>query len=409
MTIPNSLVLGLDAWYKQVPPAEDAALICAEAFALPVFGDSFQLSSKLPQREDLPPRGQKLTGEAKDKLAAVLAESRAALDVLHSIPPAARSRYPIDLKQGALTLLPHLGKSKGAINLLGAEALLYSANGQPDNAVQSLEAAGRVTESLGEEPLLISHLVRIAEWAIIISRVERILNETALSDAQLAQLQKALAPAERPASLARVLAGERAFGLSIFIDQNAQRQMFSSAATGTTMSVQNLSMSAGLTLLKVTGLFQKDKAFFLDVMSTNVAAAELDYSERLKRGQQAASLAASSHFCIFSRMLLPALSKVFLRDAEHIARLRVAQTAVAIERYCLAHGNALPASLDQLVPNCLDYPLLDPIDDQPLRFKKTNRSYVVYSIGVDGNDDGGLEPNPKQSSAPHDVTFVVER
>ena len=36
--------------------------------------------------------------------------------------------------------------------------------------------------------------------------------------------------------------------------------------------------------------------------------------------------------------------------ARQNSRLRVAQTALAIERFRLAHTNALPASLDDLVP-----------------------------------------------------------
>ena len=52
----------------------------------------------------------------------------------------------------------------------------------------------------------------------------------------------------------------------------------------------------------------------------------------------------------------------------------------------------------------------DPFDGRPLRYKKLEKGYVVYSIGPDGVDDGGLEKAPADPDAdPPDITFTVER
>jgi hypothetical protein len=51
----------------------------------------------------------------------------------------------------------------------------------------------------------------------------------------------------------------------------------------------------------------------------------------------------------------------------------------------------------------------DPYDGKPLRFKRLSAGYVVYSIGSDGRDDGGLERNPKNPGTGSDITFIVER
>ena len=166
-----------------------------------------------------------------------------------------------------------------------------------------------------------------------------------------------------------------------------------------------------VSLLKSTGYFQKDKAFYLDVMATNIAAAELPYPARFKRGQQAATVMQTtpSRFYIVSRMLLPKLTIIHIREADHTARIRVAQTALAVERFRRAHNESLPASLGELVPAYLNAVPLDPIDGQKLRFKKLAKGYVIYSIGSDGRDDGGAEPDPQNRSAPPDITFIVER
>jgi hypothetical protein len=71
-----------------------------------------------------------------------------------------------------------------------------------------------------------------------------------------------------------------------------------------------------------------------------------------------------------------------------------------MERYRLANG-VLPDSLGDLVPRFVDVVPADPYDGRPLRYQKLTKGYVVYSVGEDGNDDGGDEKK--------DITFTVER
>lgn len=70
-------------------------------------------------------------------------------------------------------------------------------------------------------------------------------------------------------------------------------------------------------------------------------------------------------------------------------------TAIALKRYQLRHGE-YPASLDALVPEFLLSIPLDPVDGKPLRYHpNTDGTYLLYSIGTNGKDDGGnpsLEP-----------------
>jgi len=63
------------------------------------------------------------------------------------------------------------------------------------------------------------------------------------------------------------------------------------------------------------------------------------------------------------------------------------------------------------VPAYLEAVPKDPFDDKELRYKKLETGFVVYSIGEDGNDDGGKErPRKKpRPSGPVDVTFIIQR
>jgi hypothetical protein len=110
---------------------------------------------------------------------------------------------------------------------------------------------------------------------------------------------------------------------------------------------------------------------------------------------------------IFSRLLLPP-ARVQFRDADHVARVRVAVAALAVERFRLAHTNALPETLEQLAPTCCKAMPADPFDGRPLRYKTHGASYVVYSVGSDGQDEGGVVWDSNYLKVPGDVSFVVK-
>ena len=51
----------------------------------------------------------------------------------------------------------------------------------------------------------------------------------------------------------------------------------------------------------------------------------------------------------------------------------------------------------------------DPFNAQPLRFKKLPRGYVIYSVGRNDVDDGGVERTNSSATTNHDVTFSIRR
>jgi hypothetical protein len=404
----------LDAWYQSVPESRNAASVVIKANAQPGFANASNLNAVLDEKSWTPTRTQLFDAKSKTEVSALLATNQALLNLLHSVIGLTNSRYPIDLTQGMNTLLPDLAKIKSSVRLLTAEALFETSNGDTDKAIPSLRAAGGVADSAAPEPLLISQLARYASWAIISKRTELILNASHLSDQQLAELQVLVSNAERTDSLARALAGERALHLPVFM--SSRDQAFAYAFCGAPWSSppttkDRLRASFIMGLLKSTGILHKDKAFYLDIMATNIAAAEAPFPERLTLALQAnaAALSPPSRLLIFSRILLPSFAKAFQRDAEHTARIRTSKTVIAVERFRLAHSGNLPATLSDLVPAYLSSVPSDPFDGQPLRYKRLAPGYVVYSIGSDMRDDGGIEGDPNKPTSASDITFTIQR
>jgi len=83
------------------------------------------------------------------------------------------------------------------------------------------------------------------------------------------------------------------------------------------------------------------------------------------------------------------------------AAREAAITAIALKRYQLKHGN-FPADLTALVPEFVSAIPRDPVDGQPLRYRRNaDGTFLLYSVGENGKDDGGdpsLEKGVQSSS-----------
>jgi hypothetical protein len=88
--------------------------------------------------------------------------------------------------------------------------------------------------------------------------------------------------------------------------------------------------------------------------------------------------------------------------ARATARNRCAIAGVAAERYRLRHGE-LPEELDQLVGEFLPEVPEDPFDGGPLRYIRRDGEAVIYSIGPNEVDEGGLPETEDEREA--DVVF----
>ena len=72
-----------------------------------------------------------------------------------------------------------------------------------------------------------------------------------------------------------------------------------------------------------------------------------------------------------------------------IALVRAARVAVAIERHRRDNAGQLPTALTALAPRYLAMLPIDPFSGEPMHFAATTDGYVVYSVGANGQDDGG--------------------
>jgi len=109
---------------------------------------------------------------------------------------------------------------------------------------------------------------------------------------------------------------------------------------------------------------------------------------------------------IVMSFLVPAVGKLCAAEDQCVLHRAGFYAVLAAERFQRQTGS-YPASWDDLIARgLLSAPPSDPFSGQTLRYKllaapdDQNRAYWVYSVGVDGADDGGNEA-PRRYGALH--------
>jgi len=399
----------LDAWYTIPESAENAADTFIDSFSRYEKWEEEEKRKLLPivGEAELPLRTEPLTEETKALVTQYLADNQQALELLHKGAAMEHSRYPVDLSKGFEALMPDLSNIRSGAFLLKLEAILHAENGKPEKVVDSIESTFGLARSLSKDPIFISQLVRIACQALAVSALEHTINRTEFTDEQLVDLSQTLINAEDPSAMFRAFAGERCMGVSILKMPAAKIPSMLSIANNRPHLLGVLAIS----LYRFAGLADMDAIIYLDLMNDYMKAIQLPPQQRQEAADAVdARFDKTSRIHVLLHVIMPALSRATTIDVRNIAQLHTALAGIAVQRYRLATDN-LPDTLAELTPTYLDAVPKDPFDGEELRYKKLETGFVVYSIGEDGNDDGGKEKPRKRTRppAPADVTFIVLR
>ena len=155
----------------------------------------------------------------------------------------------------------------------------------------------------------------------------------------------------------------------------------------------------GTTVLRIgelSGWQDADRMRYLGFMDEMIAASRLPPLEsREAMARIEARLDSLSLIPRYSDVILPALTRAADTVARDEATRQSALTAIAVERYRNVYGHA-PDALSDLLPSFLGAVPEDPYDGEPLRYRLTDNGYVIYSVGENQRDDGGVERTQRQ-------------
>ncbi len=394
----------LDAWYAWPATGQNAAdwVLGAEDCCqkLPPE-DSRRLEQFISRGSEGSGPTEPLPDDLKALLQQHIGNNAQALALLHEVAAVAEGRYPVDLSKGPAASLSHITSVRDSIVLLCLEAAECAEHQDPNGAARAIEATLAVARSVDKEPMLISHSVRMwgsvwAGWAL-----ERALRQVEFTEGQLVRLHGMFGGIQEGDGLRRALVGNRCVWLSAF-------------EKPTSLHPQTFDRMPPLPVLEVydaLGLSAREGALFLDYAEECLRIAGLSAFQRqdaIKRVE--ARYLRRRDTLLLSRVGL--MSGQMRQEARVVAWLEVTATALAVERYRLGRER-LPDALGQLVPDYLAVVPEDPFDGMPLRYRRMERGFVVYSVGENGQDDGGkdapLAARRKSAAHAYDITFTVER
>ncbi len=385
-------------WEKSRPKvaeADDAAPFYKAALALrrrPTDTDVAELGNRL---RDPSNREGPLPGDLVGEIEQVLGDNALALEMVDRGSALPQCAYDFGLSAGIGGMLPQLGEVRDLAWVLRLRTKYLARQGRTDEAVESLVSNLRMLRMFERQPILITHLVKIACAALCVGAVPAVLEARPSSKQDLAELESALAEADLSKGMDRVWVFERVYALEI---------------------KRNLIGGRGISLPGRPALPEAaPRASFLgrpflrlmvaDLLRTYDGYAEAcrrDWPEALDR-VRAVSRRRRGVLGLFSKMLAPSYEKAFVLTGRIIGQVRSAQVAVMVERYRLAKGK-LPASLEELRAFVGAGLPADPFTGGELVYRVDEGGYAVYSVSDDKVDDGGPEKAPRK-----DFGVVVRR
>lgn len=336
-----------------------------------------------------------LTSEEKTTLEKFLNEKEEAISLLDRAMAYKKCRFPINYEEGYNAEFPHLKYMRKCARLLALESLCQAKKGDVESAVDTSLKIMKISESLSFEPTLISQLVKIAIGGIMINSLEKILSEGNISIRTLEELIDVLEIYREDMSKWLKLAyiGERC----LFIETFQKLEYFFPKDTDIDPEKLKYVMNSRF--------FKSDLLYGIKIFGELISFTELPMNEAVNKSNVLAievALQAEEamdgmpfkawKLCelhIFSAMLLPALNKTFITLARNDARIQQTIIVSALKLYKIQYGE-YPQNISDISPAIISSLPKDPFTSEDFIYRKQYRSFILYSVGENLEDEGGI-------------------
>lgn len=369
-----------------IPDRENSALQVQAAKQLlpadwPSWPPEFEegLNNHPPTEELTPKQVATLRAELR-RASAALAEARKLVDM-----PSGRLAidWSGDVDKPLDQLIQYGGRP--VTRLLEFDALLRAQEETLDGALTSCRAALNAGRSIADEHTLIAQLIRIACRVGALLRIERVLNQGEPSEKALAALQLLLEEDAEQPLLRYATLGERVYQDWYMQAVQEGRKKADEVAAIDLHGVGERFLRDAKDEMQ-PGSVKRIRAALLRLATQCVAISRLPIEDQRPRIE--ALTATTREMPKSVQLNWMSFEKVAGACRRSVAEMRCAVVAVALERYRQKHRR-WPAELGELVPAPLPKVPLDAMDGRPLRYRRLADGVVVYSVGLDGTDDGG--------------------
>lgn len=336
---------------------------------------------------------------ASGEVTAILERHAATLDLLRRASDKPGCQFDRDWSQPSIDmLLPEIQEMRQAARLLTLAARRAAADGDGALSLADIIRIHRLGLHAASEPVLVSGLVGQAIDAVAIQTLADVLPRLDKDDLALLDTDAMRDFVETPIRYQRAFLGEEAFGLATLGDLADRAKGMETLEILRSVSDEptRFAFDGPFSLLYRCFMLPADIAGYRDVMrryqaviGSTMHSKPKTYPTILKETAGIEEQLKSRRAGVFASLLAPALSGVIKSQSKGEALHDVAGVLVAATRARLA-GTSLA---DSLVPEALPALPDDPFTtDKPLLANRADDGWVVFSVGPDGEDDGGPQP-----------------
>ncbi len=372
-------------------PDDNAARLYRQAFA------ALAADKQLGEAES--PFKDPLTADvASPEVSAILERHAATLDLLRRATDKLGCRFDRDWSRLSFDmLLPEVVEMRLVARLLTLAARREAAAGDVRQALDDVVRIHHVGLHVAGEPTLVSGLVGQAIDALALMTLADVLPRLGTGDLPLLDAERFWDFVATPITYQRAFWGDEAIGLATLGDLAAGVDGMSALELLRSISVpvrpMRQAFDGPFSFLYRCFMLPADIAGyrsvmgrFRDLVGQMQESALPRFPTIAKQTARIEDAITSRRPGIFSVMLTPSLVAMITSQVRGRALHDVAEVLVAMTRARLA-GTSIAESLP---PETLAALPADPFTaDEPLLAKRSVDGWVVYSVGPDGEDDGG--------------------
>lgn len=325
-----------------------------------------------------------------DDVRVAIAENAGLLEELHKAikNPAPNGGFRTDY---FISPTPWLLARNAAIWLV-SEALLKLHEGRPAEALESIKAIVSLTDLHREEYALVSQMTRvaIADWGLGLTW--EALQASNWNDEQLLGLQKAWEGFDFLEAVERGMVGERCIGKEAIVRMARENPAVQARLSNSFYGTNVLDADLRFRLHHLQSYVEQTRALRAGTAWSKVSVSLDELNLRINSLTNSPDRLRHLMTLVATPNYKPAVAK----SAKIETQRRIAITAIALERHERTN-NKYPPNLEVLVPQYISKIPNDCMNGQPLQYRTNgDTSFVLYSVGEDGRDNGG-DPTPTVS------------
>jgi len=373
-----------------IPDSENAAL---------VYQKVFDLMDK--NKEDIQDKFRDLhsysdiarwTEEQKEEMSLFIEKNKEIYELLEKATSMSKCRFPINYEKLPDLNLFHLSKLTTCACLLSVRATVEAKKENIEKSLNTCLANLKLAKSLSYEPLLISQIVRIRilEEKIILPSIENILNKGSVSLELYKKLLETIAE-ERECDITHLVLKGTACGIIECFDRFRKNPAEVVSFFFPDNEQEKLRLEK--VVEKYLPFSETDEIFCLRTLEEMLILSKQPYCEIRQR---LATMERDIQYILpEDKNLITKISlsypyfHFYVLEARLDALLGAAEIGIANRIYRQEHGEFVD-SLSQLTPDILPVLPLDPFTGKDYIYGKKNKGFIVYSVGHNMKDDGGI-------------------